>query len=671
MKKLRSVGEGITNLNRNSALSKFVFAVAVISLIMVVYSFVSLISQDIIQNRLGFVIGIIALVFAFIVSINSIYKIIKNDENFELQLSLKEIYDLNNQYEKKKYIDREIFQIFCVPYPKNRFFVGREDSLSQLESAFKEPGHVRAIIGPSGVGTTQIALQYAYLQSKNYNLIFWIRSNQRVTLEEDYKILANKLGLIAEGFENVKAINEAVKSWLELNSSWLLIFDDAQDTSYLDQYIPKKIKGNIIITSCNSDIPNIANPQYVDLFNSNEALDFLIDRIGKIKLQDAENLINIIGRHPLSLELAVAYIKKTNISIKKYISYIKKRDVLTFNDPSYTKSIAVCLDISLKEIQKESAASIDILRLCSFFASGKVTKSMLINGLKSLAEKSILILLDIKDENDIILNVELLESYSLIQRINDGFIIHSLIQSAVRDGLTKAEKNRWIADAIKLINELFGENNNLYHILPHALAVSKCLEESNKDLDVAAELINKIGFYLFNKEDLEGAKSAFEKAIMISENNQQTVISNLDLVFYTLGEIQRDSGDTVDAKRNFEKSLKISEKTYGISSPIVARISQKLAMVLRDSGDFENAKKYIDRALEIDISQQNENNSIYNKEDIAYDYRVLGMILVDLGDADGAKEYLEKSQEIERKIRESSKFKNMLQNNSKMFFDEG
>jgi tetratricopeptide (TPR) repeat protein len=668
MKKLPTDGEGITNLNRNSAISKFVFAVAVISLIMVVYSFISLLNQDIVQNRLGFVIAIIALVFAFIVSIDSIYKIIKNNENFDLQLRLKEINDLSNQYGKKKYIEREKFPIFYVPYPKNRFFVGREESLSQLESALKEPGHVRAIIGPSGVGTTQIALQYAYLQSKNYNLIFWIRSNQRVTLEEDYKILANKLGLIAEGFENVKAINDAVRSWLESNSNWLLIFDDVQDTNYINNYIPKKIKGDIIITSCNSDIPNIANPQYVDLFNSNEALDFLINRIGNIELREAENLINIIGRHPLSLELAAAYIKKTDTSIKNYINYIKEREVLNFYNAIYTKTIAICLDISFIEIQKETASSMDILRLCSFLASEKVTELMLINGLKSLTEKSVLILFGIKDEHEVILNIELLESYSLIQQVNDGFIIHSLIQSAVRDGLTKAEKDRWIADAIKLINELFGENDNLYHILPHALAVSRFSEESNKDLDVAAELLNKIGFCLFNKGDLEGAKSAFERAIMISENNQQTVISNFDLVFYTLGEIQRDSGNTVDAKRNFERSLKISEKTYGMSSPIVARISQKLAMVLRDNGDFENAKKYIERALEIDIFQF---NSIYNKEDLAYDYRVLGMILEDLGDANGAKEYLEKSQEIEREILKSSKFNNMLQNNSKMFFDEG
>lgn len=635
---------------------------------MVIIAFDSLRNQDIGQNRLGFVVAIIALAFTFFASIDMIYKIIRDDKNSELLLILNKINNVN----KDMYFKREKPQIFYVPYPRNRCFIGRDGPLSDLESALKVPGQIQAMIGYNGVGTTQIALEYAYLQCKNYNLIFWIRSNQLVTIDEDYKALANKLGFLVENFENVKAINDAVKSWLESNSRWLLIFDDVKDINDLEDYIPKKIKGNIIITSCNSDLNALANPQYVDIFNNNEAVEFLIKRIGKIDLYDAENLIKIIGSHPLSLELAAAYIKKSKVQVEWYIDNLKNKATSGYNEPAtINKTIAAILDISFTEIRKENICSIEILRLCSFFAAEKITKSMLINGLKSLAEKLIIVLFGIEDEKDLTFNLDLLESYSLINQVNGSFIVHSLIQSAVRDELTEDEKDRCISDAIKLINVLFKENDDPNHLLPHALAVSEHSWENNKSLSVARELLSKIGFYLFNQGDLNGAKTALERAIKISENEQQSDISNLDIVFYTLGEIQRNLGSIVDSTRNFEKALKISEKTYGKESPVVARISQKLGLVLRDDGDFRKAKIYLERALQIDLSQMSKDKSIYNKKDIAYDYRILGTILEDLGDTDAAKEYLRKSQEMEEKILESIKFKNILQNNSKLSFDEG
>jgi hypothetical protein len=118
---------------------------------------------------------------------------------------------------------------FNVP-DTTRTFVGHQDQLRRLGERLSRDGAVaitqaQAIHGMGSVGETQLAARYALDHRDDYDVIWWLRAEQPETLRADLAGLAVALGLAeAEADEN-EAITAAQK-WLEVNSRWLLVFDN-------------------------------------------------------------------------------------------------------------------------------------------------------------------------------------------------------------------------------------------------------------------------------------------------------------------------------------------------------------------------------------------------------------------------------------------------------------
>src|SRR5260370_33763335 len=70
---------------------------------------------------------------------------------------------------------------WSVPLPRNPFFTGRAEILEALQ-AHLSTGHVvpltqtYALQGLGGIGTPQIALEYAYRHARSYSAVFWIEA---------------------------------------------------------------------------------------------------------------------------------------------------------------------------------------------------------------------------------------------------------------------------------------------------------------------------------------------------------------------------------------------------------------------------------------------------------------------------------------------------------------
>src|SRR5947209_3898163 len=83
--------------------------------------------------------------------------------------------------------------VWRVPYERNENFAGREQLLEALEKQLNKKAHATRMIvmvGPPGVGKTQVALEYAHRHRDDYLLVCWLRAKTAEQLEHDLHALA-------------------------------------------------------------------------------------------------------------------------------------------------------------------------------------------------------------------------------------------------------------------------------------------------------------------------------------------------------------------------------------------------------------------------------------------------------------------------------------------------
>src|SRR5262249_49117429 len=99
------------------------------------------------------------------------------------------------QRSKQASIETKIQGIFSLPFPRNKFFTGREEVLNQLHKNFNSGERTQALNGLGGIGKTQTAVEYAYRHRQDYGVVLWASANTRERLVADYGKMAGMLDL--------------------------------------------------------------------------------------------------------------------------------------------------------------------------------------------------------------------------------------------------------------------------------------------------------------------------------------------------------------------------------------------------------------------------------------------------------------------------------------------
>jgi len=160
------------------------------------------------------------------------------------------------------FADRDIFDdtdaklpCYHIPYGLNLRFFGRSDDLRKLREYLDPtiaPTQLKAIgiHGRGGVGKSQLALQYANTSMGKYAAIAWTPSETRIKMMQGLCELATKLGLVEDGVEDDGRSVQRVRDWLNTTKRlYLLIFDNVDSVSLLDQIWPASPQARIIITT--------------------------------------------------------------------------------------------------------------------------------------------------------------------------------------------------------------------------------------------------------------------------------------------------------------------------------------------------------------------------------------------------------------------------------------
>ena len=192
----------------------------------------------------------------------------------------------------------------------NPFFTGREQVLEALSHAFSSDhaavmARPQAISGLGGIGKTQVAIQYAYLNRGVYQAVMWVNADTKQALNTSFTEIAHLLDLSQKNDENQQVVVDAVRRWLSEHRDWLLIFDNADRPDLIKPFLPPICTGHILITSRAQafDMLGMSNPIPLNVLSAQDALAFLFQRVGRSRGDEAAMaLVKELDGLPLALE---------------------------------------------------------------------------------------------------------------------------------------------------------------------------------------------------------------------------------------------------------------------------------------------------------------------------------------------------------------------------------
>ncbi len=519
--------------------------------------------------------------------------------------------------------------VWNIPYPRNPFFLGRDDKLSHLRhflqagqaTALSQP---QAISGLGGVGKTQLALEYAYRFHQNYQAVLWARAENREELVSSYVTLASLLRLPERKAKEQDLAVQAVKTWLQAHSKWLLILDNADELALLADFLPSAFGGHLLLTTRAAATGRLAHRLEIETLLPEQGALFLLRRAGLIapdaalsqaSHQEQELALQIsqeLGGLPLALDQAGAYLEETGTDLTGYwhiyqqhrADLLRQRRGLVADHPA---PVATTWSLSFQKVREKNPAAAELLRMLAFLSPDAIAEEIVTAGASFLGP-----ILEPLASDAFLLNqaIEALRAYSLLRRDSQAKVlsIHRLVQAVLKDELEEATKRTWAERAMLAVNAAFPEVEHktwlqCERLLSHALVCVGLIEQIPLATPAAAHLLNQTAFYLYERTQYTEAEPLYQRALAICEQQLGTAHPDTALSLNNLGKLYHGQGKYGEAEPLYQRALAIWEQQLAATHPDMAQSLDSLAELYQAQGKYTEAEPLYLRALHI-LEQQ-------------------------------------------------------------------
>ncbi|MEU2678781.1 FxSxx-COOH system tetratricopeptide repeat protein [Streptomyces sp. NPDC007107] len=488
--------------------------------------------------------------------------------------------------------------------PRNPGFTGRSLVLERMRDQLGGGMAVvlpqpQTLYGLGGVGKTQVALEYVHRFMADYDLVWWISSEQIDDVVASLAELAVRLG--AQGGDDMAAASQEAVDLLRRgvpSERWLLVFDNADDPERLSRYFPQGGSGHILVTSRNQSWSQHGDALPVDVFLREESIEHLQRRAPGLSDDDAAQVATAVGDLPLAVEQAAAWIAETATPIDTYLEQLAQQapEVLALNQPAgYPQPVAATWNISIERLKERSPAAVRLLQLCAFFAPEPISANLLyskemIEALKpydaSLQEKLVL--------GRVIREIGRF-ALAKVDQVSNSIQVHRLVQAVIRAQLSEEEQrearhvvHRILAGARPDDDEPIDNPETwprFATIWPH-LGPSDA--RNCKDAETRRLLIDRVR-YLWKRGDVRTAGRLGDEL----RDTWREMLGNQDLQYlylcFHLSNILRTRGRYVEAKELDEVTLGRQRAVLGPEHPHTYMTTSSLAIDLGLLGDYGKA----------------------------------------------------------------------------------
>ncbi|MFC1415308.1 FxSxx-COOH system tetratricopeptide repeat protein [Streptacidiphilus cavernicola] len=525
---------------------------------------------------------------------------------------------------------------------RNPAFTGRSVILENLRDQLRggSPAVVlptpTTLYGLGGVGKTQVALEYAHRFMADYDLVWWVESEQSDQVMLSLAELAAKLQLRVG--DNVAEAAEAAREALRQGTRtdrWLLIFDNADKPSEIARFLPGG-PGHVLITSRNPAWTAQAKPLPVDVFTRNESIEHLRRRSTGLSRADADQVAEAVGDLPLAVEIAAAWLETTGTPVSAYIAELQREAVKALTTTQietqdYPQRFSATWNVSIARLREQSPAANRLLQLCAYFSADPVALSLIYN--EQMAKFLVAYDSDLTEEVMLGKVVRAVTRYGLakVDTNSQTFQVHRMVQAVIRSELdherqevTKHEVHQILSAARPKNREVddWASWPDFELIWPHLTPSEAhlCDEPEGRQL-----LVDRVR-YLWVRGELEAAEELGHRlneawTEKMGSDDRQTLVLR-----FQLANVLRSQG-------RFEEALELDQDTWDRQQAVLGRDHLHSLMTVGSlGGDLRTLGRFAE-ALVRDQETYAKLREIFGEEHIrtlkaahnlALDYRFTG-----------------------------------------------
>lgn len=444
---------------------------------------------------------------------------------------------------------------------------------------------------PGGWGATELAVLYAFQNSKRYSMVWWVEGCDHATLRLQFAQLATALRLARGEQEPETPTVEEASDALVTHGGWLLIVHGLQDHVWLDELLPETSSGHVIITE------HVAHTS-VDSVTLSPLESLSMDST----FPQADDAIKKVG-HPLSAKVSESASRAGNTA--------PNGSGYAITSPQ--AALRVAINAATNALSTTNKSARDLLALCACYGASEIPLDLFRIDSKDILSKRLADALSEPSGLDTVLAA--LENKGLLRRDEDSLTIHPAIQESLRSGFDEAHRKAWATAAVRLIfmafpkrERYFGSINLCSRLVPHAIASLDFARAVEVAPATRAELQHWVGQYLHATLSAEEAYAFFEESVIGSValygEDSVAVASRVN----SLGVAEMDLGNLQTAKVCFERAYGICERIAGptqravytnLHESFLTVPIRNLCTVIERLGDYQGAQQTYEKAMQI------------------------------------------------------------------------
>jgi tetratricopeptide (TPR) repeat protein len=330
-----------------------------------------------------------------------------------------------------------------------------------------------------------------------------------------------------------------------------------------------------------------------------------VRRTGDSNREAATRLAKALGRLPLALEQAAAYVTTERLGLARYLElFEERRSELALGKPlAYQGTVDATYTLALEQLRAANPAAGQLLELCALLAPDEIPLPLLLSRPQLLPRSLAKAAADSLQRGEV---VGVLYRQGLLTRDTAGTArMHRIVQAVALSNLPQADCRQRTIEAVELLAELFpteGEDPDGWprcaQLLAHVQAVLDHARNVQLTSQILGELLNSTGRYLMGRGlDIWLARDLFEEALAMYQRLHDGDHHNVAMSMGNLAVNMTELGEHVRARELDEQVLAMYQRLYEGDHPDVATALNNLAVDLRHEGDYARARELRGQAL--------------------------------------------------------------------------